>query len=196
LTADAPPTFYTPLAQGASPFFTLVVRAEEPQAAALAAVRTAIRDADPDLPIDAVASLDELLSRSTAEPRFYASMLGAFAGMALLLAMVGVYAVMASSVAQRRREIGIRMAVGAQVSNVVRLVLSQGLVLTTIGLAVGLAAAIGVTRVLASILFGVSATDPGIFAGAALLLGAVALLATYIPARSATRVDPLLVLRD
>jgi putative ABC transport system permease protein len=196
LTADAPPTFYTPLAQGASPFFTLVVRAEEPQAAALAAVRTAIRDADPDLPIDAVASLDELLSRSTAEPRFYATMLGAFAGMALLLAIVGLYAVMANSVAQRRREIGIRMAVGAQVGNVVRLVVSQGLVLTTIGLAVGLAAAFGVTRVLAKLLFGVSATDAGIFAVSALLLGAVALLATYIPARSATRVDPLLVLRD
>ncbi|MGH9838191.1 MAG: FtsX-like permease family protein [Blastocatellia bacterium] len=130
-----------------------------------------------------------------ARTSFTLVMLAVAGGMALFLGMVGLYGVLAYSVSQRRREIGIRLALGAQSRDVLRLVLGQGLKLTFLGVGIGLAAAFGVTRLMANLLFGVKANDPLTFAGIALLLTVVALLACWVPARRATKVDPLVALR-
>jgi ABC-type antimicrobial peptide transport system permease subunit len=139
--------------------------------------------------------MKELLSDVTARPRFMLWLLGAFALVALLHTGVGVYGVLAYTVAQSTREIGIRMALGAEARAVLKLVLGQGMVLALMGVGLGLAGAFALTRLLKTLLFGVSATDPLTFAGIALLLSAVALLACWIPARRATKVDPLIALR-
>jgi ABC-type antimicrobial peptide transport system permease subunit len=138
---------------------------------------------------------DEFFARSISTPRFTATLLGAFAGLALLLAGFGLYGVMAYTVAQRSREIGIRMALGAQSADVRFLVVSQALRLGAAGLAIGIAGALAITRVLDSLLFGVSASDPLTFASVSAALITVLLLAAYLPARRATRVDPIVALR-
>lgn len=135
-------------------------------------------------------------SDSLSSLRFNTVALSIFAGLGLILATVGIYGVMAYSVGQRTHEIGIRMALGAQPGTVMRLVLGQGMLLVLIGVAVGLALSFGLTRILASLLYGVTATDPTTFVSVALVLSLVALLASYIPARRATKVDPLVALRD
>jgi putative ABC transport system permease protein len=142
-----------------------------------------------------VRTMDEIVSTSVAQPRLEAILLGAFGGLALLLASVGIYGVLAYSVSQRTSEIGIRMALGASRASVLTMVLGQGLRMTAIGLAIGLALALGVTRVMSGILFGISPTDPATFTAILLLLGTIALLACYLPARRATRVDPMVALR-
>jgi putative ABC transport system permease protein len=143
----------------------------------------------------AVATMDQLLADSLSRSRFTMLLLGIFAAVALVLAAVGIYGLIAYSVTQRTQELGIRIALGAQRRDVLRLVLSQGTRLTLLGVTVGVLAALGFARLLSTLLFGVSSTDPLTFAGVAALLGLVALAACYIPARRATRVDPIVALR-
>jgi len=194
----APMAIYMPDSQ--APVFLLsaaafVVRTDSHPQALASTFRRELQEIDKELPLYDVRSMEELVSRSVSEPRFNMLLLAVFAGLALALASIGIYGVMAYSVAERTREIGIRMAMGAQAEDVVKLVLRQGTALILVGLALGLAAAFALTRVISSFLFGVSATDPLTFVGIAVLLGAVALMACYIPARRATKVDPIVALR-
>ena len=154
-----------------------------------------VHEIDPEQPVDTIQTLEKVRSDSIAAPRLTTILIGLFAGLALAIAAAGIGAVMALSVSQRTHEIGIRMALGAQPCDIFKLVVGQGMVLVLIGVGVGLAASFALTRFLSSLLFGVSATDPATFAGVAFLLAAVALLACYIPARRATKVDPIVALR-
>jgi predicted permease len=195
---DAPLAIYMPDSQ--APVFLLsaaafVVRTEADPQSLANAFRRELQAVDKELPLYDVRTMDQLVSRSVSEPRFNMVLLAVFAGLALALASIGIYGVMAYSVAERTREIGIRMAMGAKPEDVLELVLRQGTALIVMGLGVGLAAAFALTRVISSFLFGVSAADPAAFAGITLLLGAVALIACYIPARRATKVDPMVALR-
>jgi ABC-type antimicrobial peptide transport system permease subunit len=139
--------------------------------------------------------MDGLVEAEIGERHLLVVLLGSFAGVALLLALIGIYGVIAYSVAQRTQEVGIRRALGAQQSDILRLVMGQGLVLALVGIAAGIAGAIAVTRVLKTLLFHVSATDPSTFVGVAVLFLLVALAATYIPARRAAKIDPMAALR-
>jgi len=160
-----------------------------------AAVNQEIRKVDPSLPITNMRSLEQLVSASLATNRFSMTLLGLFAAVGLVLAAVGVCGVMAYLVTQRTREIGIRMALGAQVSSVLKLVIRQGMVLVFAGVVIGLFAALALTRVMENLLFEVKPTDPATFVVVAVLLGAVALFACWLPARRATKVDPIVALR-
>ncbi|HWZ32201.1 MAG TPA: ABC transporter permease [Bryobacteraceae bacterium] len=159
------------------------------------ALRGIIHDVAPDLPVNDVQTMDQVLAESAASRRWTMTFLAAFAGLALLLALVGIYALMAWSVAQRTREIGIRVALGARSGQVLRMVVGYGMRLSAAGLAIGLAGAFAARRFLASLVFDVSTADPWIYAGVATLMLGVALLACYLPARRASRVDPLVALR-
>jgi putative ABC transport system permease protein len=158
-------------------------------------LRQAIWDVDPRQPISEVTTLDRIVSESVTPQRFRAVLMGAFSAIALILVIAGIYGVIACVVVERTHEIGVRMAFGAPKARVLWLVVRQALVLTAVGVAVGVAAALGATRLLTSFLFGVSATDWATFGGAALLLGCVAVVASYVPARGAARVDPMVALR-
>ena len=160
------------------------------------AVEQAVHELDPDLPVARLRSLEEVVSRSISQPRFYMLLLGLFASMAVLLAALGIFAVISYAVTQRSREIGIRMALGARPGSVMRMVLSNAATLVVSGIGLGLLGALALSRVLSGLLFNLSPTDPATLAGVAALLTAVALLASYLPARQATRVDPLLTLRS
>ncbi len=160
------------------------------------AIREQILALDKDMPIAKVATMDQLLSESVAQPRFRTLLLAIFAAIALVLASVGIYGVSSYSVTQRTHEIGIRMALGAQSGDVVKLVIRQGVELAAIGVAVGLAASFALTRLMEGLLFEVSATDRATFALVAALLVGVALLACWIPARRASIVDPMVALRS
>ena len=195
LAADVQPEIYVPFAQLPWPTMHLVVRTSADPHAIAGAVRDRILNLDRDLPVTAIQTLDEVLETAAGEPRFTTTLLGTLAGIALLLAVVGIYGVIACSVAERTQEIGIRMALGAERSAILRLVLRQGALLSLGGIAAGLAASFALTRLLASLLYRVSTTDPVIFAAGSVLFIAVALAASYIPARRATRVDPLVALR-
>jgi putative ABC transport system permease protein len=173
----------------------VAMRTKADPASITASAREAIHGVDADLPLAKVATLTTLVDNSLSQPRFAMLLLAAFGMVALLLAGIGMYGVISYSVAQRTQEIGIRMALGAERSNVFGMVLGQGARLTGLGIAIGLIAAAAVTRLLASFLYGVRATDPFTYAGVALLLLATALLACYLPARRATRVDPMVALR-
>ncbi|HSF24962.1 MAG TPA: FtsX-like permease family protein, partial [Blastocatellia bacterium] len=161
----------------------------------VAAVRGRMLAVDKDVPVLNVATIDQLVSAALREPRFNTALIGAFAGLAVLLASVGLYAVISYSVTQRTHEIGVRMAVGAGKRDIFNLIVGQGMKLTLIGVAIGLAASFALTRVMLSMLFEVSATDPLTFVGISLLLTVVSLLACYIPARRAMEVDPMVALR-
>ncbi len=158
-------------------------------------MREALRSVDPDLPAARLLTMEEVVSRRMFQPRIYGTMFGVFALAALLLTSIGLYGVVAYAVAQRTHEIGVRMALGARAREILRLVVGQGLALTLTGLALGLVGALLLTRVMASILYGVSATDPLVFGAVALVLGLAALLACLVPARRATKVDPMVALR-
>jgi putative ABC transport system permease protein len=200
LGVDGREQIYTPHAQPQfgdySPrTMTLAVRTSLDPASVTNAIREQVFALDRDLPLYDIATMDQLVSVSVAQPRLNLSLLAAFAGLALALAAVGVYGVMAYSVAQRTHEFGIRMAMGAPPARLLMQVLLEGGRLTALGLAFGLFAAFVLTRLMASLLFGVKPSDPATLGGAAALLALVALTACYIPARRATRIDPMVALR-
>jgi putative ABC transport system permease protein len=197
LAASQAEAFYTTPEQWyfADNTLSLVVRARADAAALAPAIRQAIWSVDKDQPIARLATMDELLARTAAERRFALILFEAFGLVALVLAATGIYGVLSGSVAERTREIGVRLALGAQRREVLALILRQGVRLTISGVGLGLLMAWAVTRWLTTLLYSVSATDPWIFGGVALLLSAVALLACYLPARRATKVDPLVALR-
>src|SRR5438034_1279036 len=150
---------------------------------------------DPQMPVFDVASMEELVSASISEPHFNALLLGSFAALALILATVGVYGNVSYSAAQRTHEIGIRMALGAQKGDILRIVVGQGIILALLGVAIGIVGALALTRFLVSLLYGVKPTDPLTFTAVSVILTSVAVLASYIPARRAMRVDPMVALR-
>lgn len=176
-------------------FMSFAVRAMGDPAALAPAVASTIKSLDPNAGIDAIAPMDRLVASSIARPRFYAVVLSIFAGIAGLLAAVGVYGVLAYAVVQRTQEIGVRMALGAQRAQVLRMVLRRGLVLTTIGIVVGVAGAAGLTRYLSGMLYGLTPLDPTTYVAVAVGFALVSLLASYLPARRATKVDPMVALR-
>jgi putative ABC transport system permease protein len=172
-----------------------VLRTDGDPAALTPAVRAAVRDVDPEVPVTSVKTMDAVLSESLASTSFTMVLLAITATVALVLGAVGIYGVIAWVVSQRTREIGVRMALGAQAEDVRRMVLGQGMAVTAVGIAVGLLAAFGLTRLMASLLFGITATDPLTFVAVTVTLAAVATLATWLPAERATRVDPCESLR-
>jgi putative ABC transport system permease protein len=186
---------YTPFAQTPFLWSYFMVRTNSSPMNVSASLQRAVSAVDENLTAARIKPMDQLVSETVAQPRFNALLLGIFAALALVLAAVGIYGVISYTVAQRTREIGIRMALGAQGKDVLKLVVGQGMTLALIGVATGLAAAFALTRLMASLLFNVSATDPVTFVLIALLLALVALLACYIPARRAMRVDPMEALR-
>ena len=189
------PTLYWAQSQIGNNFMTLMLRSESDPALLTNAVKSEVAKLDPTIPVAKVMPLEDVKARSLTQRRFSMQLLAVFSGLAVTLAAVGIYGVMAYAVAQRTREIGIRMALGAQRGDVVSLVLRYGGMLAAIGLVIGLAASLGLTRFLETMLFETSTTDPGTFAGVAVLLAAVALLACWVPARRATKVDPMVALR-
>jgi predicted permease len=195
--ADAPrPTFYVDYRQrpNSARSFDFVLETAGSPDAAIAPARRIVHDLRPDIP-PRFRTAETILATSLADRRFTLFLIGAFGGAALLLATLGVYSVISFVVTQRRREIGVRVALGAQSEDVLRLVLKQGAMLAGVGIAIGIVAALGLTRLVSGLLYGVSATDPVAFVAVIALLGVVALLATLIPARRAARVDPMIVLR-
>jgi putative ABC transport system permease protein len=173
----------------------LVARtASDPQGMS-AAVKLEVQGLDGNLPVYNIKTMEQHLAESTAQRRFNMLLLTVFAGIAVLLAVVGLYGVMSYMVSQRTHEIGLRMALGAQASDILGMAVRQGLVLIIIGIGVGLAGALALTRVMSGLLYGVGTTDPATFAAIVLLLAFASLIACYIPARRATRVDPLIALR-
>jgi predicted permease len=173
----------------------LVLHTALPPLSLVAEVRQQVAALDPDLPLFGIRTMEQLVAQQTAGARTQGLLVGLFAGLAVLLAAVGIYGVMAYLVAQRTQEIGIRMALGAHRSDVLRLVVGRGLKLTLIGVAIGNGAALGLTRFLASLLYEVKPTDRVTFISVSLILTTVALLASYIPSRRATKVDPMVALR-
>jgi putative ABC transport system permease protein len=176
-------------------FMDLAVKTAAEPFGFVAPIKREIQAMDKDQPLGAIRTMDSYLDESLAARRFTLSLLGLFAILALLLGAVGIYGVMAYTVTQRAHEIGIRLALGAQTGDVLKLVVRHGLALVSAGIALGLAGAFALTRVITSLLFNVGATDPVTFLSLPLLLAAVALLACWLPARRATKVDPLVAIR-
>ncbi|HYR88937.1 MAG TPA: ABC transporter permease [Terriglobia bacterium] len=195
LDSELRPALYRAYPQSPQPAVSFAVRTDGDPMRFVSSVRNQVLAIDPDQPISEVRTMEDMVEATLGQRRLVMRLLGLFAGVALMLAMVGMYGVIAYSVAQRTPEIGVRMALGAHPQDILRLLVRQGLFMTMSGVVLGLAGAFGLTRVLNSFLFEVSATDPRTFAGIALLFIVVALSAIYIPVRHATRIDPMAVLR-
>jgi predicted permease len=195
LTAEAEPFVYYPQPELTYEFMTLVIRTAGDPAEMAPAIRREIAAIDPDQPVSDVRTMTQVMADTVARARFNTLLLGIFAGLATLLAAVGIFGVMSYSVQLRTREIGLRMALGAQPGRVLMMMLRQGLLLTLIGIGVGLAGALLLSRVMSGLLYGVGANDPATFAAIVVVLAVVSLIACYIPARRATRVDPLVALK-
>ena len=195
LSQDIEAEIYVPYLQLPQNSMQLAVRTAADPDSVVSAVRTEVREVDPDQPVYHVATLQQVLSESVAPRRFNMLLLGIFAGIALTLATIGIYGVMAFSVTQRTHEIGIRMALGAKRSDVLGMVVRHGLKLALIGVVIGIVGALVLARFLSSLLFGIKPTDPLTFVAVSLILSAVALVACYIPARRVAEVDPMVALR-
>ena len=195
LDQEAPPILYFPYQQFPLPFTNVIVRSSAPAGTVAALVRSQLTTVDPELPPGDILTLQSVLDRSVAEPRFRTLLISAFALVALVLAAVGVFGLISYSVTQRTREIGIRIALGARPGQVLAPMVREGLMLAGLGVGIGLAGALLFTRLLSSFLFGIGSTDPMTFAAVAIVLLSVAFLATYIPARRALRIDPITALR-
>jgi predicted permease len=195
LNEDPKPFVSCPLLQSYSGATSVIARAKSDPQDLVAAIRSEVQQLDPHLPLGNARTMIELMSLALLPARVAASVLGSFGMVALALAAIGIYGVMSYSVSTRTREIGIRMALGAQKADVIKLVIGWGMTMTLIGVVIGLLAALGLTGLMKSLLFGVSATDPLTYIIVAVLLTSVALLACYLPARRATRVDPMVALR-
>jgi predicted permease len=198
LRESPPPEMYVPYTQKIWPSLlamNVVVRATQDPASLATSLRAAVHSVDPDLPIANLRTLNSIVAESMTVPRFAMLLLGAFGGLALVLAAVGMYGVISYNVTQRTQEIGIRMALGAQRGKVFQMILGQGVRLAALGITIGIVAAFAAMRLMRSFLYGIGANDPLTFGAVALLLTFIALLACYIPARRATRVDPMVALR-
>jgi predicted permease len=195
---ENPPTIFLPAVRnpGGMGQMTFVVRAVGDPLTMIPAIREAVRQIDRNLPLSRFMTVNAQAEERLVQERLFARLTTFFGMLALLLVSIGLYGVMAYSVAQRTQEIGVRMALGARASDVLRLFIRQGMTVTAVGLAIGVAGALALTRLVASLLFGVSATDPPTFVGVALLLAGVALVACWIPARQAAKVDPMVALRS
>jgi putative ABC transport system permease protein len=195
---DAAPTaaVYLPYSQFVLPYMGAVVRTDRGAGAVASAVKAAVAQVDPDLPIGDVKTMEQIIEDSTGEPRFRSFLIASFAGLALLLAAVGVYGLISFTVTQRVPEIGVRLALGASPRQVFTQVIGHGLRLAAVGVALGLATAAAATTMVRGLLFNTSATDPVVYASLAALLLAMAGLACYVPARRAMRVDPMTALRS
>jgi putative ABC transport system permease protein len=186
---------YLPFQQNPGQNLTLVARTSSDPRTFAGAVRREVSAIDNNLPVSNIKFMDEIIGKSVAQPRVYALLLGIFAGLALILATIGIYGVMSYTVIQRTHEIGIRMALGARPRDVLKLIVKQGMVLGGLGVIIGLLVSFAVTRVLASQLYGISTTDPVTFAAISLLLIFVAVIACVIPALRATKVNPMVAVR-
>jgi putative ABC transport system permease protein len=195
LQAETKPTYYVPTTQAPLHDMTLLVRTTTEPTAIVPALRQAVWSIDPNQPISDVSTMEQIVSDSISKPRLNMTLMALFGALALILAAVGIYGLLSYTVTQRTREMGIRMALGAQVGDVLRLVLKQGMVLAIVGQVIGLAGALALTRLIRALLFGVTPTDVTIFAAVVAVLTTIALLACYLPARRATKVDPLKALR-
>jgi putative ABC transport system permease protein len=189
-TAD----FYYPQAEGPSPSSLIVRTAADPRSLADAITR-AVHEVDSQAAVTHVLTLEQARAESMASPRVTASLLGIFAALALLIAAAGIGGIMALTVSQRIREIGIRIALGAQPSSILRMVLGRGLLLASLGVGIGIIGALALGNLVKSLLFGVAVTDPTTFAGVAFVLIAAAMIATYLPARRGAAIDPIVALR-